>query len=56
MEGKTSFRKHVIEISLQCVVDGVEYMPSMPAANKKTGKTEVCYVILQALGQIPPMD
>ncbi|KAE9556280.1 hypothetical protein FO519_000463 [Halicephalobus sp. NKZ332] len=38
----------------KCTVDGIEYEPSMPAANKKTGKTEVCCVILQALGQIPP--
>lgn len=38
----------------QCNIDGVEYEPSMAAANKKSGKTEVCYVVLQAFGQVPP--
>uniref|UniRef100_A0AC34F536 G-patch domain-containing protein n=1 Tax=Panagrolaimus sp. ES5 TaxID=591445 RepID=A0AC34F536_9BILA len=36
-------------------IDGVEYEPSMPSTNKKAGKAQVCAVVLQSLGLIPPV-
>uniref|UniRef100_A0AC35FRB0 G-patch domain-containing protein n=1 Tax=Panagrolaimus sp. PS1159 TaxID=55785 RepID=A0AC35FRB0_9BILA len=36
-------------------IDGVEYQPSMPSTNKKAGKAQVCVVVLQSLGLIPPV-
>uniref|UniRef100_A0A7E4VES4 Protein kinase domain-containing protein n=1 Tax=Panagrellus redivivus TaxID=6233 RepID=A0A7E4VES4_PANRE len=38
----------------KCTIDGVEYEPAMASGNKKAGKTQVCYVVLQALGLVPP--
>ncbi|VBB27229.1 unnamed protein product [Acanthocheilonema viteae] len=37
----------------KAVVNGVEYQPSIPSTNKKTGKAQTCQVVLQSLGLIP---
>ncbi|VDK89397.1 unnamed protein product, partial [Onchocerca ochengi] len=35
------------------VINSVEYQPSVPSTNKKTGKAQACQVVLQSLGLVP---
>uniref|UniRef100_A0A914R7A3 G-patch domain-containing protein n=1 Tax=Parascaris equorum TaxID=6256 RepID=A0A914R7A3_PAREQ len=37
-------------LTLDAVVNGVEYEPIASSASKKTGKAQVCAVVLQSLG------